>query len=101
MMFDLSVIICTHNPRPDYLRRALDALKAQTLPLEQWELLFIDNASRERLADLWDISWHPHARHVRESELGLTPARLRGIQESRGEVLVFIDDDNVLASDFL
>lgn len=97
----VSVILCTHNPRLDYLRRALDALKAQTLPSEQWELLLIDNASKERLAEVWDISWHPQARHVREGELGLTPARLRGIQESCGELLVFVDDDNVLAPDFL
>jgi glycosyltransferase involved in cell wall biosynthesis len=43
----------------------------------------------------------PQARHVREEELGLTPARLRGIKESRGSLLVFVDDDNVLAPDFL
>jgi glycosyltransferase involved in cell wall biosynthesis len=100
-MPDLSVIICTHNPRPDYLRRVLDALKAQTLSASQWELLLVDNASREPLASAWDLSWHPHARHIREDELGLTPARLRGIGESRAEVLVFIDDDNVLAADYL
>lgn len=97
----LSLIMCTHNPRPDYLRRALDALKAQTLPFDAWEFLFVDNASRERLSDRWDLSWHPRARHVREDELGLTPARLRGINEARAGLLVFADDDNVLAPDYL
>jgi|CZKV01.1.fsa_nt_gi predicted O-methyltransferase YrrM/glycosyltransferase involved in cell wall biosynthesis len=97
----LSVIICTHNPREDYLRRVLDALKAQTLPKEQWELLLIDNASKEPLANFWDLSWHPHARHIREEELGLTPARLRGIKESTGELLVFVDDDNILDENFI
>jgi glycosyltransferase involved in cell wall biosynthesis len=33
--------------------------------------------------------------------LGLTPARLRGITEARGEVLVFVDDDNILVPDYL
>jgi glycosyltransferase involved in cell wall biosynthesis len=98
---DCSVIICTHNPRPDYLRRALDALDAQTLPKEKWELLLIDNASAEKLADLWDLSWHPLARHIREEQLGLTSARLRGIKESKGKLLVFVDDDNVLDSNYL
>ena len=92
----ISVIICTHNPRQDYLQRTLDALKAQTLPKEQWELLLVDNASKDPLASKWDLTWHPHARHVREDELGLTSARLRGIHESLGELLIFIDDDNVL-----
>jgi glycosyltransferase involved in cell wall biosynthesis len=101
MISAISVVICAHNPRPDYLRRVLDALKAQTLSLEYWELLLIDNASKEPLALAWDLSWHPHARHLREDELGLTSARLRGIRESNGELLVFVDDDNVLARDYL
>ena len=96
-----SVIICTYNPRQDYLRRTLAALEAQTLPKEQWELLLIDNVSQKPLAKVWDLSWHPRGRHIREEELGLTPARLRGIKESVGELVIFVDDDNVLASDYL
>ena len=97
----ISVIICTHNPRSDYLARVLKALAGQALPLDQWELLLIDNASNKVLAEDWDLSWHPHARHIREDELGLTPARLRGIRESTGALLLFVDDDNVLATDYL
>jgi hypothetical protein len=97
----VSVILCTHNPRPDYLRRTLDALRAQDRPHEGWELLFVDNASASPLAPAWDLSWHARARHIREDELGLTPARLRGIAEARGDLLVFVDDDNVLEPDFL
>lgn len=100
-MSGLSVIICAHNPRADYLRRVLEALRAQTLPVAQWELLLIDNASKEPLAGQWDLSWQPQGRCLREENLGLTPARLRGIKESRGETLVFVDDDNVLARDYL
>lgn len=100
-MTDLSVILCTHNPREDYLHRVLAALREQTLPKAQWELLLIDNASAEPLAGRWDLSWHPRARHIREDELGLTPARLRGIRESVGHLLVFVDDDNVLAANYL
>ena len=95
-LYRISVILCAHNPRPDYLSR-----RGQTLPAEQWEFLLVDNASRQPLAETWDISWHSCGRHIREDELGLTPARLRGIQESDGELLVFVDDDNLLAPDFL
>jgi glycosyltransferase involved in cell wall biosynthesis len=97
-----SVIICTHNPRPHYLRRVLEALRNQTLPLDQWELLLIDNASKEPLTSKsWDISWHPHARHIREEKVGLSSARLRGMREARSDLLVFVDDDNVLEVDYL
>jgi glycosyltransferase involved in cell wall biosynthesis len=100
-MADISVIVCTRNPRNDYLRRVLDALNGQTLPKDNWELLVVDNASNEKLADRWDLSWHARGRHVREDHLGLTSARLCGITEACGGLLVFVDDDNVLASDFL
>ncbi len=97
----LSVVICTHNPRPNYLGRTLDALRAQTLAREEWELLVIDNASREPLSERLDLSWHGAARVVREDRLGLTPARLCGIRETVGDLLVFVDDDNVLDRDYL
>lgn len=101
-MVDVSVIICTHNPRLHYLTRVLDALRGQTLPMEQWELLIIDNASQQPLtAATWNLSWHPRARIVREEELGLSAARMRGMREAASELLVFVDDDNVLDSDYL
>jgi glycosyltransferase involved in cell wall biosynthesis len=98
---DLSVIICTRNPRPAYLGRVLESLRQQTLGKNHWELLIIDNASDKNLADDWDLSWHPSARHVREETLGVMPARLRGLSESIGHLLVFVDDDTILAAEYL
>jgi glycosyltransferase involved in cell wall biosynthesis len=97
----ISVIICTHNPRVDYLMRVLEALKIQSLPQEKWELILVDNASNEPLAKIYDLSWHRTGRHVHEAELGLTPARLRGIIETQAEIIVFVDDDNVLSGKYL
>lgn len=101
MPIEISVITCSHNPRPDYLAQVLDALKHQTLDRARWEYLLIDNASSEPLEDRIDLSWHPNARHIKEEKLGLTAARLRGIQESTAELILFVDDDNVLDPDFL
>ena len=100
-MFDLSVIICSHNPRTNLLRRTLNSLQKQALPLEKWELLLIDNASTAPLDQVWDLSWHPNGRHVQEHELGLSSARLRGMKESLSDLLVFVDDDNVLDRSYL
>lgn len=100
-MLDVSVIICTHNPRAHYLRRVLDALRNQTLSRDRWELLLIDNTSSAPLADNWDLSWHPLARHIHEMELGISVARRRGITEGRAELVVFVDDDNVLEPNYL
>ncbi len=100
-MFDVTVVICSHNPRSDYFRRTLSSLREQTLPLKHWELLVVDNASTPPLAASWDLSWHPHARHIVESELGLAAARQCGIRKSASDFLVFIDDDNVLDETYL
>lgn len=98
---DLSVVVCTHNPRPDYLAATVEALRAQTLPTERWDLLVVDNASAPERRPGADLSWHARARVVVEPTLGLTLARLRGIREAAGALLVFVDDDNVLDADFL
>lgn len=93
----LSVIIPTHNPDSGRLARTLDGLKAQTLPTSQWETLLVDNASVIPV----ETKALDHLRVVREPQLGLTAARRRGFAEARGEFAVLVDDDNVLAPDYL
>lgn len=97
----LSVIICAHNPRFDYLVRVLDALRGQTLPVPRWELIIVDSASDNPLVEQVDLSWHPKAKTVREEQPGLAGARRRGTHETCGSLLVFVDDDNVLEGDYL
>jgi glycosyltransferase involved in cell wall biosynthesis len=100
-MPEVSVIICSRNPKLGYLRRTLDALRAQTLLKDCWELLLVDNASKPALAPLLDISWHPNARHIAESEVGVAAAYRRGINEASADLLVFVDDDNLLDPSYL
>jgi glycosyltransferase involved in cell wall biosynthesis len=95
-MIEASVIICAHDPRPEYFKRVLAAVREQSLPKDSWELIVVDNVSAVPLADNWDLSWHPRGRHVVESELGISAARRCAIKESTSDLLVFVDDDNVL-----
>ena len=97
----LSVIICTHNPRREYLERSLAGLAAQTLARDRWELVLVDNASKPPLSAWFDASRTPQPQLIEETQLGLTHARLRGVSETTGEIIVFVDDDNVLAPDYL
>lgn len=98
---DISLFIPAHNPRPDFMRRVLGALRDQTLDKSRWELALVDNRSEKPIAALYDLSWHPKARHVREEKLGLTPARLAGIRDTSADLVVMVDDDNVLFPDYL
>lgn len=97
----LSTIICTYNPDLKRLDRVLRALEAQTLPQAEWECLVIDNASVPSLSGQVDMTWHSSGRIVREEAVGLTHARLKGIAEAQGEILVFVDDDCLLEPDYL
>lgn len=101
MPFLVSIIVCTRDPRPDFIRRTIDAIKNQSMPPSEWELLVVDNKSDAPLAGALDLSWHPGARIIREETPGLTHARIRGFSEASSELLVYVDDDNVLAPDYL
>ncbi len=98
----ISVLLPAHNPHRDRLARTVAGLRAQTLPTSDWELVILDNASTDASAiRALDLGWHSTPRILVEPQLGLTPARLRGIHEAQGDLLVFVDDDNVLAPDYL
>ncbi|MFC7338083.1 glycosyltransferase [Haloferula chungangensis] len=100
-MIKISVIICTHNPRRDYLNRTLESLRNQSLSKAEWELLVIDNQSKVPVKNILSADKGDNIRVVVETNLGLTPARNRGIEESRGDLLIFIDDDNVVDPNYL
>lgn len=101
-MPQVTVVVPTHNPDPVRLRRTLAGLRAQTLPSGAWELLLIDNASSPavELAPFAGVA-PSGARIVREPQLGLTAARRGGFSAAQGTFIVLVDDDNVLAPDYL
>ena len=98
----ITVIIPTHNPDATRLRRTLEGLRAQTLPAAEWETLLIDNASDLAIdAESLRSVAPANLRVVAEPKLGLTHARKAALRETRTNLLVFADDDNVLATNYL
>lgn len=98
---DLSVILPTHNPHARRLERTLRALAAQDLPAERWECILVDNASSPPLERVGLATAPAQLRIVREMKPGLSAARHRGFSEARAPVCVLVDDDNLLAPDYL
>jgi glycosyltransferase involved in cell wall biosynthesis len=100
----LKIIICTRNPRREFLHETLEALRAQTVPVSEWDLLIVDNGSTKALASELDLTWHPTARIVREEQPGVAHARHRAFieaQTSGADTILFVDDDNILDADYL
>lgn len=100
-MLKLSVALCTHNPRRDYLDRTLAGLQQQSLGKEHWEFLLVDNASEVGNVCETDARWHSQGRILKEAVPGLTHARLCAMAAARADILLFVDDDNVLDPDYL
>ena len=98
----VTVAIATYN-RADYLRQTLAGVVAQQFPRDHFEVLVIDNDSRDhtRAVVAEFASAHPAPRYIHEPKRGLSHARNRAIAEACGELIVFGDDDILVAPDWL
>lgn len=102
---DISVIIPTYNQEERLLSMVLDALENLDTEGIEFECLIVDNNSPTPVSELGSVQQFlercPWARVVVETEQGATYARIAGIQQSTGRVVVFVDDDNVLSPEYL
>jgi glycosyltransferase involved in cell wall biosynthesis len=98
----ITVAIPTYN-RAELLRQALAGVTRQDFPADRYEVLVIDNNSRDHTRDVIAAfaGATPVPRHVVETKQGLDHARNRAIAEARGEIIVFADDDILVESDWL
>jgi len=87
----VSAIIPTFNRRP-YIRRAIDSLLAQTVPVD--EVIIVDDGSTDGTAEMIEASYRSKVRLVRQANSGVSGARRRGIQEAQGEWIAFLDSDD-------
>ena len=88
----VSVVIPTYN-REAVLRRTLASLAAQSLQASQFEVWLVDDGSTDGTAGL-SSEHQPFAVHyLRQDRQGPTRARNFGAENSRGAVLIFLDDD--------
>ena len=73
------------------LASCLSALQAQTYPTDRYEVVVVDNGSREDLGAV--VAGFQGFGFVREDRVGSYAARNKGIEASKGEVLAFTDAD--------
>jgi glucosyl-dolichyl phosphate glucuronosyltransferase len=95
-MIKASIIVCTFN-RCDSLAQVLESLLRMAVPAEMaWEILIVDNNSRDATKSVAEsfVAHHPkRIRYVFEGKQGKSFALNTAIQEARGEILAFTDDD--------
>src|SRR5262245_209420 len=93
---DVSVVVCTYN-RARQIEQALVHIgKAAVRAQPSVEILVVDNNSSDDtkavVASVSRASSVP-IRYALETSQGLSFARNRGIEESKGSVIAFTDDD--------
>ncbi len=97
----VTVILCSHNPKREYLEKVLDALNNQTLGYESWQLLLVDNASSPPIDKSVLESFRGNSQLLKVSLPGKVYAMAGVASEVKGDWVVFVDDDNVLEPDYL
>jgi len=99
----ISACLFTRNPQTDAFRKVARALSYQTLPLQDWELIIIDNNSAFPVKANFerDFSWHPNVRFVVEPSIGFQYVHRRAILESRADWIVILADDCFLSTEYL
>ena len=86
----VSVIVAAHNGER-FLAEALESLFAQDF--DSFEAVFVDDGSEDRTAE---IARSFPVRLVQQENRGLPSARNAGLAIARGELVAFLDDDDVL-----
>ena len=99
-----SVVIPTYNRR-SILEKCLLALEQQVLfsELDGYEVVVVDDGSTDGTPS-WlrdEASRFPHVRMVEQEHGGPAEGRNRGVDNSRGDLIVFIDSDLVVTESFL
>lgn len=98
----VTVAIPTYN-RADFLRQTLAGIVGQHFPRDHFEVLVIDNNSRDHTRSVVAefAAAHPAPRYIQEPAQGLDHARNRAIAEARGEIVLFGDDDILVRPDWI
>lgn len=100
MLPKVSVIVPVYNVAP-YILKCLESLEAQTY--EPYEVILINDGSTDDSALLAEqfIRGKGQFRLIHQENAGVSAARNRGIAESSGQWITFVDSDDYVEADFL
>lgn len=96
----ISVIVPVYNVE-EYLEECLDSIQKQTYI--DIEVILVNDGSTDRSKEICERYCEKDSRFklVNQENKGLSGARNRGMLESKGEFISFVDSDDVLKEDML
>ncbi len=98
----LSIIIPIYNAAT-YLRACIESTYKQNLPLNEWELILVNDGSTDNSVDIIKKfqSLYSNIVFINQTNSGVTVARNKGIEAAKGQYILFLDADDYLEHDCL
>ena len=100
----ISIIIPVYNDSSG-LKDTLDCLVTQVFPKDQYEIIVVDNGSTDNTSEIGNKyagQFDGTIRFILENKVqGSYAARNKGIEAARGELLIFLDANITLDSDYI
>lgn len=103
----VSVIICCYNSAGRIATTLKHIALQKVAENVLWEVIVVNNNSTDNTAEKAMEEWLAYANNnrafkvVQETKPGLSYARAKGIGEARYDIIVFCDDDNWFAEDYI
>lgn len=94
----VSIIITSHN-YGQYLEEAIQSALDQTHPVS--EILVVDDASIDNTWKVAETYASEGVRHMRVEVKNVHLARRSGFENTSGEIVLFLDGDNMLSHDYV
>lgn len=96
----ISVIIPTYNAEK-YIKRCLESVFAQTY--KNYEVIVIDDGSTDTTKLILNefAKWHKQLHIYSTTHLGVSAARNKGLEMSRGDYIAFVDADDEISPYYL
>ena len=94
----ISVLITTRN-RAKILKQCLKSLVRQSRKPD--EVIVVDNASSDNTKEIIKSFKRLNIKYFSEKNIGIAYGRNRGLEETKGEIFSFIDDDCVASKSWL
>jgi glucosyl-dolichyl phosphate glucuronosyltransferase len=99
----VSIVIPTYQ-RARALPKVIGSALNQTFPQSDYEVLVVDNNSPEGTAQVIEEIAHAHPGRVRrilETRQGVSYARQAAIDQARGDIVAFLDDDEYVGPNWV
>lgn len=98
----ISVIIPIFNKKP-YLQDAINSVLNQTMEWEKYEIILINDGSTDGCGEICDkyTEKYKNIKTIHQNNKGVSAARNTGLRHAKGNYIIFLDADDMLAEECL